>query len=108
MKTWRSDCGVATAEFALVIPSFLILLFALTGTFQLGMERIANQRLAQTEAVKVGLGGESKFMQERREGVVCILVKGNLEILEGYACAVDYRFSRLDFRDDAGANLFGN
>lgn len=108
MTLWRSDHGLVTAEFALVIPSFVVLLLVLGGSFQLGMERLSNLRLAQTEAVKVGLGGESEFVQERLEGVVCVSVPGSLEILDGYACAVDYRFSRLDFRVDAGLELFGN
>lgn len=74
----------------------------------MGMERISNQQQAQTQAVSVGLGNESDFEQERLEGVVCVLVSGSLEILDGYACAVDYRFSRIDFSADVGVELFGN
>lgn len=108
LTLWRSDRGLVTAEFAIVIPSFVVLLLVLGGSFQLGMERLSNLQLAQTEAVKIGLGGESEFMQERLEGVICVSVPGSLEVLDGYACAVDYRFSRLDFRDDAGLEFFGN
>ena len=108
LTPWRSESGIVTAEFALVIPSFLVLLVALTGSFQLGMERISNQQQAQTEAVAAGLGETSDFKQERLEGMVCVLVSGSLEILDGYACAVDYRFSRIDFSADAGVELFGN
>ena len=108
MTLWRSDCGLVTAEFALVIPSFAVLLLALGGSFQLCMEMLNNLQLAQTEAVKVGLGGESDYSQQRLEGVVCVSVPSGLEILDGYACAVDYRFSRLSLRDDAGLEFFGN
>lgn len=105
---WRSDKGIVTAEFALVIPSFIVLLLTLIGSFQLGMERISNQQLAQSESVKVGLGEQSDFQQSLEKGLVCVLVEGSLEILDGYACAVDYRFSRIDFSDDAGVEFFGN
>lgn len=108
MILWRSDSGVATAEFALVIPSFVVLLLVLLGSFQLGMERINNQQAAQAEAIKVGLGGETDFEQMRQEGMVCISINGYLEILNAYACAADYRFSRLDISDDVGLELFGN
>jgi len=105
---WRSDDGLVTAEFALTVPSFVILLMTLIGTFQLGMERISNQQLAQSEAVKVGLGEESEFEQEIKTGLVCVSVDGTLEVLNGYACAVDYRFSRIDDSNDTGLELFGN
>jgi len=105
---WRSDDGLVTAEFALTVPSFVILLMTLIGTFQLGMERISNQQLAQSEAVKVGLGEESEYEQEIKTGLVCVSVDGTLEVLNGYACAVDYRFSRIDYRNDTGLELFGN
>jgi hypothetical protein len=72
------------------------------------MERISNQQHAQREAVAIGLGNKSDFADERMEGMVCVLVSGSLEILDGYACAVDYRFSRIDFSADAGVELFGN
>ena len=108
MIRWRSDRGIATAEFALTIPSFVVLLLALLGSFQLGMERINNQQLAQTEAVRVGLGEESELEQKKLEGMVCVSVSGSLQILDGYACAVDYRYSRIDISDDAGVGLFGN
>ena len=108
MIRWRSESGLVTAEFALSIPSFVILLLTLIGTFQLGMERISNQQLAQAEAVRVGFGEESEFEQEIKTGLVCVSVDGTLEVLNGYACAVDYRFSRLDYRNDTGLELFGN
>lgn len=108
MIRFRSDSGIATAEFALTIPSFVVLLLALLGSFQLGMERINNQQLAQSEAVKVGLGGQSELEQKSLEGMVCVSVSGSLQILDGYACAVDYRYSRIDVSDDAGVGLFGN
>ena len=108
MIRWRSDDGLVTAEFALTIPSFVILLMTLIGTFQLGMERISNQQLAQTEAVKVGLGDESEYEQETQIGMVCVRVYGSLEVLDGYGCAVDYRFSRIDDSNGFGLELFGN
>ena len=108
MIHWRSDDGLVTAEFALTVPSFVILLMTLIGTFQLGMERISNQQLAQSEAVKVGLGEESEFEQEIKTGLVCVSVDGTLEVLNGYACAVDYRFSRIDDSNGFGLELFGN
>ena len=108
MIRWRSDRGIATAEFALTLPSFVVLLLTLLGSFQLGMERITNLQLAQTEAVKVGLGEESELDQKTMEGMVCVFVEGSLRILDGHACAVDYRYSRIDVSDDAGASLFGN
>ena len=108
MIHWRSDDGLVTAEFALAIPSFIILLMTLIGTFQLGMERISNQQLAQTEAVKVGLGEESEYEQETQIGMVCVRVYGSLEVLDGYGCAVDYRFSRINYHNDSGPELFGN
>ena len=97
-----------TAEFALTIPSFVILLLALLGSFQLGMERINNQQLAQSEAIKVSLGGETDHQQTRVDQMVCVSVSGTLEVLDAKACAPDYRFTRLGYSDDAGANVFGN
>ena len=108
MIHWRSDDGLVTAEFALAIPSFIILLMTLIGTFQLGMERISNQQLAQAEAVRVGLGEESEYEQETQIGMVCVRAYGSLEVMDGYGCAVDYRFSRIDDSNGFGLELFGN
>lgn len=108
MNLWRSNRGTATAEFALVVPSFVVLLLVLLGSFQLGMERLSNQQLAQSEAVKVGLGENSRFLQTRDSGMVCISIQGTLEVLDAKACAVDYRYSRLDIGADAGTDVFGN
>lgn len=90
----RAEKGAVTAEFAMVLPSVVLLMLILFGAIGIALEAIGNYQQMSTAAVLIGRGDAvpeaAKFSVSTGAGMVCVANPDFLLITEK-VCAIDYR-----------------